>query len=128
MPARLDHTIVGVRDREESAGFLAHVLGLDVGRPLEPFLPVVLDNGVSLDFMTVPPDAVTPQHFAFRVEEGEFDGILARFRALGGDFWADPHQAQPGEINHDWGGRGFYFLEPSGHWLEVLTQPYGSPH
>jgi catechol 2,3-dioxygenase-like lactoylglutathione lyase family enzyme len=126
MPARLDHTIVGVRDRKESAGFLAHVLGLPVGEPLEPFLPVVLGNGVSMDFMTVPAEAVTPQHYAFLVEEGEFDGVFARFRALGVDFWADPHQRQRGELNQDWGGRGFYFQDPSGHWLEVLTQPYGS--
>jgi catechol 2,3-dioxygenase-like lactoylglutathione lyase family enzyme len=126
MPARLDHTIVGVRDREESAGFLAHVLGLEVGHPLEPFLPVLLDNGVSMDFLSVSADAVTPQHYAFLVDEDEFDGIFARFRALDRDFWADPHQTQPGVINQDWGGRGFYFLDPSGHWLEVLTQPYGA--
>ena len=24
------------------------------------------------------------------------------------------------------GGRGFYFEDPSGHYLEVLTRPYGS--
>ena len=24
------------------------------------------------------------------------------------------------------GGRGFYFCDPSGHFLEVLTRPYGS--
>jgi hypothetical protein len=31
-----------------------------------------------------------------------------------------------GEINRNDGGRGVYFDDPSGHFLEVLTKPYGS--
>jgi hypothetical protein len=30
---------------------------------------------------------------------------------------------QVGEINQNDGGRGFYFEEPSGHFLEVITRP-----
>ena len=30
-----------------------------------------------------------------------------------------------GEINH-YPGRGFYFLDPDGNNMEVLTKPYGS--
>jgi hypothetical protein len=30
------------------------------------------------------------------------------------------------EINHHDGGRGFYFEDPNGHFLEVITRPYGS--
>ena len=40
--------------------------------------------------------------------------------------WADPAQSQPGEINHHDDGRGFYFKDPDGHFLEVITRPYGS--
>ena len=39
---------------------------------------------------------------------------------------ADPAQSQAGEINHHDGGRGFYFEDPNGHFLEVITRPYGS--
>jgi hypothetical protein len=41
-------------------------------------------------------------------------------------FWADPQGARPGEINHHDGGRGVYFQDPSGHYLEIITRPYGS--
>jgi hypothetical protein len=30
-----------------------------------------------------------------------------------------------GEINRNDGGRGVYFLDPSGHNLELITVPYG---
>ncbi|MEV0028275.1 hypothetical protein [Nocardia sp. NPDC050793] len=29
------------------------------------------------------------------------------------------------EINHNDGGRGVYFQDPSGHFLESITRPYG---
>jgi hypothetical protein len=29
------------------------------------------------------------------------------------------------EINHNDGGRGLYFLDPSGHGMEIITVPYG---
>jgi hypothetical protein len=40
-------------------------------------------------------------------------------------YWAHPAQTQVGEINHHNGGRGFYFEDPNGHFLEVITRPYG---
>lgn len=42
----------------------------------------------------------------------------------GRDHWADPQQTRPGEINHDHGGRGLHLLDPSGHYLELITRPY----
>ena len=39
-------------------------------------------------------------------------------------FWADPGHTREGVINGN--GRGFYFEDPSGHNMEVLTRPYGS--
>lgn len=41
-------------------------------------------------------------------------------------FGIDPPQHRPGQINHRDGGRGVYFLNPDGHFLEILTRPYGS--
>ena len=40
------------------------------------------------------------------------------------DYWGDPARQKPGEI-YTWnGGRGVYFLDPSGHFLEIHTRPY----
>jgi hypothetical protein len=30
------------------------------------------------------------------------------------------------ELHNNDGGRGFYFDDPDGHLLEVITRPYGS--
>ena len=60
------------------------------------------------------------------MSEPEFDAIYGRIRERGLQHWADPRGARPGEINHNDGGRGVYFQDPSGHYLEIITRPYGS--
>ena len=47
---QLNHTIVRVRDKQESATFLAEILVLPNPRRSVPFLIVKVDNDVSLDF------------------------------------------------------------------------------
>jgi catechol 2,3-dioxygenase-like lactoylglutathione lyase family enzyme len=123
MPVQLNHTIVAARDKREAASFLADLLGLTAPTTFGPFSVVQLANDVSLDFID---DAEThPRHYAFLVTEDEFDEIFARIRARGLDFWADPFQQHPGEINTHDGGRGMYWLDPNGHVLEIITRPYG---
>jgi catechol 2,3-dioxygenase-like lactoylglutathione lyase family enzyme len=123
MPVQLNHTIVAASDRWASARFLTDVLGLDPPTAYGPFAVVELDNGVSLDFLDDP--EVWPRHYAFLVSERDFDEIFGRIRARGLDFWADPFERQPGEINTNDGGRGVYWKDPDGHVLEIITRPYG---
>ena len=125
MVVQLNHTIVSVRDKRESATFLAEVLGLPAPRRWGPFLVVTTDNGTNIDFMNADSE-ITPQHYAFLVSESEFDEIFGRIRERSLPYWADPAKTQAGEINHHDGGRGFYFEDPNGHFLEVITRPYGS--
>jgi catechol 2,3-dioxygenase-like lactoylglutathione lyase family enzyme len=123
MPVHLNHTIVAARNRDESAAFLADVLGVPPPTPFGPFAVVELANEVSLDFMAE--SDVHPRHYAFLVSEEEFDEIFGRIRARGLDFWADPFEMHPGEINTNDGGRGVYWKDPNGHVLEIITRPYG---
>lgn len=125
MSVQLDHTIVTARDNHASAEFLAHILGLDVGQQTGPFVPVVTANGVTLDFYTVEDHTETLAHYAFLVSEGEFDTSLARLEATGVIYYPGPHLDRPGEINHNDGGRGLYFLDPTGNTMEIITRPYG---
>ncbi|MFJ8209631.1 VOC family protein [Streptomyces sp. NPDC096033] len=125
MSVQLNHTIVHSRDNRESAEFLAHILGLEVGPEWGPFIPVETGNGVTLDFATIPAGSITPQHYAFLVSEEEFDSAFEKIRAGGVEYFADPHRKHPGEINHNDGGRGVYFLDPVGHAMEIITRPYG---
>lgn len=125
MAIRLDHTIVAARDRDASARFLTEILGLAAPRHLEPFAIVQVSAETTLDFIA-DDGHIAPQHYAFLVNEDEFDAIFARIRERGLTYWADPHRSQAMRTN-DWdGGRGVYFDDPSGHLLEVLTRPYGS--
>lgn len=120
----LNHTIVHAKDKRASAQFLADVLGLAPPKPFVHFLVVKLANGVSLDFVDDPGE-LKVTHYAFLVSEAEFDEIWGRLKARGLAWWADPGRTQPGEINRHDGGRGLYFLDPSGHVLEIITRPYG---
>ena len=87
------------------------------------FLVVDMDNGVSIDFMEKD-GPIAPQHYAFLVGDPEFDAIYGRIKTRGVAHWADPARRQPGEINHHFGGRGVYFEDPDGHFLEAITKPY----
>jgi extradiol dioxygenase family protein len=125
MAIQLNHTIVRVRDKGESASFLAEILGLGEPTSYGPFLIVQVDNEVSLDFAD-DHGPVHPQHYAFLVEESEWDAIFDRIRERGLPYWADPGKNRPGEFNTNDGGRGVYWEDPSGHFLEIITRPYGS--
>ena len=125
MSVELNHTIVSATDRERSATFLAEVLGLAPPTTYGPFFVVEVANGVSLDIIQAD-GAITAQHYAFLVSEDEFDQIFGRIQDRQLPYWADPGRRQPGEINHNDGGRGVYFPDPDGHFLEIITRPYGS--
>jgi catechol 2,3-dioxygenase-like lactoylglutathione lyase family enzyme len=121
MSVELNHTIVWATDREVSAEFLAGILGLRVGPVAGPFRQLRVANGVTLDFATAE-GGVDGQHYAFLVGDEEFDAAMARLRASGVPFWADPFHRAPGEINHELGGRGVYFADADGHNMELLTR------
>lgn len=125
MPVQLNHLIVQARDSQASARFLAGLCGLPEPDRFGPFFVVKTANGVSLDFIDTV-GKVSVQHYAFLISEAEFDEIFGRLRELDLPFWADPARRRPGEINHGDGGRGVYFEDPDGHFLEILTRPYGS--
>ena len=146
MSVELNHTIVHVKDRWAAAREVGGVLGLPEAQAYGPFAELKLDNAASLDFMDTEGD-IHGQHYAFLVSEGEFDLILGRLRDDGRqwwadpfkrrpheinhedggrEWWADPFKRQPHQINHDDGGRGLYWEGPDGHWLEIITRPYGS--
>jgi catechol 2,3-dioxygenase-like lactoylglutathione lyase family enzyme len=122
---QLNHTIVWCRDKQKSATFFTEIFGLPSATPFGPMLVVLLDNSVSIDFYDNDGD-ISSQHYAFLIGEDDFDQIFGRIRDRGLKYWADPSRQRPGEINRNDGGRGVYFEDPDGHFLELLTRPYGS--
>ena len=126
MAVQLNHTIVHSRDAASSARYLADLLGRPEPVLYGHFHVVEVDNGVSLDFMDAGDGEIQLQHYAFLVSEEEFDEIFARIRERDIPYFADPMGKQAQLINRHDGGRGTYFPDPSGHWLEIITRPYGS--
>lgn len=127
MPIAFNHTIVSAHDKRESAEFVSELFGLPDPAAAGHFLVVALEHGVSLDFADVSEgEQIRPQHYAFLVSEDDFDAIYGKISTRGLEHWADPAGRRPGEVNTNDGGRGVYFRDPAGHFLEILTRPYGS--
>jgi catechol 2,3-dioxygenase-like lactoylglutathione lyase family enzyme len=126
MAVELNHTIVSARDAETSARWFAELFGVAPPQQFGHFWQIDTANGVALDFSSAADDDIKAQHYAFLVSETDFDEIFGRVTERSLDHWADPSRNHPGEINHHDGGRGVYFLSPDGHFLEIITRPYGS--
>lgn len=125
MAVRLNHTIVAAHDKDSAALFLTEILGLPAPLTLDPFAVVQVSDDTSLDYIDADGE-ITSQHYAFLVNEVEFDEIFARVRERRLSYWADPYRNERDQINTWDGGRGLYFDDPNGHLLEIITRPYGS--
>ena len=121
MAIRLDHTIVPARDKVASARFFAEIFGLAVTPGQGHFAQVRINEDLTFDFA----DEADPRgtHYAFHIGDADFDAIFARVQARGIPYGSGPFSHSDGRINTRRGGRGFYFQDPNGHLLEVMTVP-----
>jgi hypothetical protein len=122
---QFNHTVISAYNSELSAAFLAEILGLPKPTQFGPFMVVKTDNDVNLDFVKTTTENIASKHYAFLVSEAEFDAIFTRIQDKNLTYWADHQREDAGQINHYDGGRGVYFTDPNGHFLEVITRPYG---
>ncbi|GAA2243518.1 VOC family protein [Herbiconiux moechotypicola] len=123
MPARFNHTIIASRDAAEMAAFYRDLLEAEEAPSWGPFLNLQIADGVLLQF-AAPPIDFPPQHYAYLVDDDHFERAYAAIVDRGQEHWADPQRTRPGETNSEHGGRGVYLLDPSGHYLELITRPY----
>jgi catechol 2,3-dioxygenase-like lactoylglutathione lyase family enzyme len=115
----LDHTIVPARDKVASARFFARIFGLEYNGAHSHFAPVQVNESLTFDFDEG--GDFERHHYAFKISEPEFDAIFDRVKAEGIAYGSAPFSRADMQINHRHGGRGFYFEDPNGHVLEVLT-------
>ena len=125
-PPQLNHLIVWSKDRRNAAAFFAGLMGMDEPTEFGHFTQVESGNGVTIDFSDVA-GGPNGMHLAFEVTERQFDEIFDRIVDMKIPYWADPRRSEPGQINHQDGGRGVYFGDPHTRigW-EIITRPYGS--
>jgi catechol 2,3-dioxygenase-like lactoylglutathione lyase family enzyme len=120
MTITLNHTIVPARDKVAAAKFFARIFGLKRGRAGH-FAPVRVNKTLTLLFDD--DDRVESHHYAFHVSEREFDAILKRVKRGKIAYGSAPWSLDDGKLNNWGGGRGFYFRDPDGHVLELMTVP-----
>ena len=120
MTITLNHTIVPARDKVVAAKFFAKIFGLKRGRA-SYFAPVKVNKNLTLLFDQEA--KFDSHHYAFHVSKAEFDAILGRVKKAGIVYGSAPWKLTDGKLN-DWGGgRGFYFTDPDGHVIELMTVP-----
>jgi catechol 2,3-dioxygenase-like lactoylglutathione lyase family enzyme len=121
MAITLNHTIVPARDKEAAAKFFARIFGLEFDGESGHFVPVRVNDTLTLLFDEEP--SFESHHYAFHVDDADFDAILGRVRQAGLAYGSAPWSLDDGKLN-DWnGGRGVYFQDPDGHVLELMTMP-----
>jgi catechol 2,3-dioxygenase-like lactoylglutathione lyase family enzyme len=132
MAIRLDHTIVPARDKHASARFFAEIFGLTAKPGAGHFAQVQVNESLTLDFADeaehwggpgFDPATGRALHYAFHVSDGEFEAIWGRVKARGLPYGGSPGDHANGRLYTRRGGRGFYFEDPYGHLLEVMTVP-----
>jgi len=118
MTAVLNHTIVPVGDKRRGAQILADLLGLEVGPPAGPFVPVQINADLTFDF----DDRAGGRsgHYAFLVDDATFDLALSVAREAGLP-WGSAPRLIDHQINHLAGGRGVYVRDPNGIAYEFFT-------
>ena len=119
MPIVLDHTIVPAKDKFASAKFFAEIFGLNVKPGEGYFAQVQINDSLTFDFADEP----KPQshHYAFHISETEFEAIFGRVKAKALPYGSAPYNHTDNQFYTRRGGRGFYFEDPNGHLLEVMT-------
>jgi catechol 2,3-dioxygenase-like lactoylglutathione lyase family enzyme len=121
MPLILNHTIVPSRDKEKGAQFFARVFGAKYTGPVGHFAQVRVNDELAFDYDNR--DRFESHHYAFVVNDQEFDDIFGRLKSEGIKYGSGPNSPTDGDINHRRGGRGLYFADPDGHLLEIMTVP-----
>jgi catechol 2,3-dioxygenase-like lactoylglutathione lyase family enzyme len=111
---------VPAHDKDASAKFFADIFGIAYAGAVGHFAPVRVNPALTLDFADA--NAFESHHYAFHVDDSEFDAILQRVQAAGIPYGSDPWHLENRELNSWNGGRGFYFRYPSQHILEVMTR------
>ena len=123
MTAQFNHTIIASLDPQRMAKFYLELLEARAESSWGPFANISLAHGVLLQF-AAPSMDFPAQHYAYLLDDEHFDRAYATIREGKMEHWADPQRQLPGQINHEHGGRGVYLLDPSGHYLELITRPY----
>ena len=126
MSIQLNHTIVRAADRRKSVQFYRDIFGLECEELFDGhFLAVRINDSLTFDFAQAGNATPTPQHYAFKVSEKEFEEIFNRIKERGISYSSTPEASvvDMKTYRHN-GGRGVYFRDCDRNGLEILTADY----
>lgn len=120
----LNHLIILAKEKQKTADFLTRLFGLPDATPADGpvpdfFLCIRLNNNVTILIAEAKEHHIG--HYAFKVTPPDFDKIVNRLKQWDVNYWADPRMQRPSEYYQQDGNKGLYFMDPSGHGMEVLT-------
>ncbi len=118
MAVALDHMSVPTKDKVGTAEFFGRIFGVQYEGPRRDFAPIKLSDGLTLNFEQW--EDCPHHHYAFRVTNDEFESVLQRVRSNAVPF-GDTTANKNSEVYDRNGLRGFYFEDPNGHGLEIIT-------
>lgn len=131
MTASLDHTIVPVKDQDESVEFYTRVLGFEYGGRggmNDRFAVMRLNDSFVMDLERSDNIPAPGIHYAFAMDRAQFDRSFQAIKDSGIPYGDGPmtktNMQGPGVST---GAKGdtlsVYFGDPSGHRLEIITYP-----
>ena len=126
MSVQLNHTIVRAADKRKSALFYCEIFGLEYEALFDGhFVAVRISETLTFDFADADGTTPTPQHYAFKVSEREFDEIFGRIKERDLAYSSTPERSvvDMKTYRHN-GGRGVYFRDLEKNALEILTADY----
>jgi len=122
MEITLNHTIVPSHDNVSSAKFYSRIFGFEYVKEWGPFAVLKVNSTLTFDFMDK--DEFQSLHYAFKVDDQQFDEIFERIKLEVKIYGSGPSTENDGKINNDHGGRGVYFRDLDHHLLEIITTDY----
>ncbi len=125
----LNHLLVPCNDKVESANYFSRLMGLPT-QAVGHFAPVKISDSLVLDFAQANDVSLwasenghfARQHYAFKVNDSEFEGIFGRVLAEGLRYGSGPGpDLYNMQVDHRRGGQRVYFDELNGHSIEIFT-------
>src|SRR5438552_2889830 len=110
MAITLHHTIVPARDKWAAAHFFANLFGLTCESQMGPFALVRVNQTLTLDFDDRR-QTFDVHHYAFHVNDEEFDAIFSRVRSAGLTYGSQPYTPENMQVGIWQSGRGVYFRD-----------------
>ncbi len=118
MTIALDHMSIPTTDNVATAEFYAQLFAGRYEGTRRDYAPVIVNDGLTLNFEHA--DPVEVRHYAYRMTPDEWQNVKDRLSAAAIPY-GDSTRTSDGSIYERGGLKGFFFKDPNGHSVEIIT-------